>query len=227
MKRIGLTFALVAALAVPATAAAQDRPDRENAGRHCKALRGDEVDVLRRAFGTGHLRAARRRCRSERARLKGRLLVRAIRECRAERAQDPAAFEEKYAPIEAARDEAGEDRGEGRSEDTGEGRDEGRDERRLTAFVRCVRQKYRELREEFANAAEECKAERAEDRVAFRQKYGTNRNRRNALGKCVSEHVRAEEGEPEDAPESEDAPGRSETQPERPDHGRGRGPREL
>jgi hypothetical protein len=218
MKRIGLTFALVAALAVPATAAAHDRPDRENAGRHCKALGGDDVDVLRRAFGAGHLRAARRRCRSERARLKGRLLVRAIRECRAERAQDPVAFEEKYAPVEAARDEAGEEQSEGR------------DERRLSAFVRCVRQKYGELRETFSNAAEECKAERAEDRVAFRAKYGTNRNRRNALGKCVSEHVRADEvGAPEDTPEGEDAPGRSETGPEteRPEHGRGRGPREL
>ena len=36
------------------------------------------------------------------------------------------------------------------------------------------------------NAAKACKAERNLNRAAFEQKYGTNANRRNAFGKCVS-----------------------------------------
>jgi hypothetical protein len=42
------------------------------------------------------------------------------------------------------------------------------------------------------NAAKECKAERAEiGAQAFAATYGTNPNKRNALGKCVSRTVRA------------------------------------
>lgn len=37
------------------------------------------------------------------------------------------------------------------------------------------------------NAAQECRAERTALGVdAFREKYGTNKNKRNAFGKCVS-----------------------------------------
>ena len=36
------------------------------------------------------------------------------------------------------------------------------------------------------NAAQQCRAERAADIDAFREKYGTNKNKRNAFGKCVS-----------------------------------------
>ena len=38
----------------------------------------------------------------------------------------------------------------------------------------------------FKNAAKECKAERKEDPDAFKEKYGTNKNGKNAFGKCVS-----------------------------------------
>jgi hypothetical protein len=49
---------------------------------------------------------------------------------------------------------------------------------------------------EFKNAAKECKAEREADPDAFRETYGSNENGRNALGKCVSSHVRdAEDGD--------------------------------
>jgi hypothetical protein len=40
------------------------------------------------------------------------------------------------------------------------------------------------------NAAKQCRTERAADSDAFRQKYGTNHNKRNAFGKCVSKHVK-------------------------------------
>jgi len=44
------------------------------------------------------------------------------------------------------------------------------------------------------NAAQECRAERgniAASREAFRIRYGTNKNKRNAFGKCVSKRARA------------------------------------
>ncbi len=41
------------------------------------------------------------------------------------------------------------------------------------------------------NSARACRAERKDMGTdAFRAKYGTNRNKRNAFGKCVSAHVR-------------------------------------
>jgi hypothetical protein len=60
---------------------------------------------------------------------------------------------------------------------------------------RCVRQKAAEEAGEREaaqkNAAKECKAERAATGAqAFAEKYGSNRNRRNAFGKCVSRKTR-------------------------------------
>jgi len=49
-----------------------------------------------------------------------------------------------------------------------------------------------------ANAARECRAERGSTdatREAFRAKYGTNKNGRNAFGKCVSGKAKAKEDE--------------------------------
>lgn len=48
------------------------------------------------------------------------------------------------------------------------------------------------------NAARECREERgetAESRAAFREAYGTNANKSNAFGKCVSKKVRESETE--------------------------------
>jgi hypothetical protein len=52
------------------------------------------------------------------------------------------------------------------------------------------------------NAAKECKAERgttAATREAFRVKYGTNKNGKNAFGKCVSRRSKADEAQREAA----------------------------
>ena len=45
---------------------------------------------------------------------------------------------------------------------------------------------------EFKNAAKECRAERDEDPELFQETYGTNGNKRNAFGKCVSGKVKAD-----------------------------------
>lgn len=70
------------------------------------------------------------------------------------------------------------------------------------AFGKCVSKTAKELKEQHAqdaaNAAKECKAERTQLGVdAFNEKYGTNPNKKNAFGKCVSEKVKALEAEHE------------------------------
>ena len=53
---------------------------------------------------------------------------------------------------------------------------------------------------EFRNAAQECRAERADNPDGFATTYGTNGNLRNAFGKCVSTKVNEPEVEPEPEP---------------------------
>lgn len=71
---------------------------------------------------------------------------------------------------------------------------------RRNAFGRCVSQKAREYekpsptRSDVRNAAQDCRVEQGttnESRQAFRVKYGTNANGRNAFGRCVSAKARA------------------------------------
>jgi hypothetical protein len=91
----------------------------------------------------------------------------AAKECKAERAADPEAFAEKY----------------------------GTNKNKKNAYGKCVSSKTQEATEAETearvNAAEACKAERAEDPDAFAEKYGKNKNKKNAFGKCVSQKAKA------------------------------------
>jgi hypothetical protein len=75
-------------------------------------------------------------------------------------------------------------------------------------FRDCVRQTAaeEEAEEETAhrNASQECRAERSEDRDAFQETYGTNANKKNAFGRCVSGKARENEAEM-DEEDAEDA----------------------
>ena len=74
---------------------------------------------------------------------------------------------------------------------------------RRNAFGKCVSQQAREAKAERdeadaektearKSAARDCRTERTEmGREAFAQKYGTNANKRNAFGKCVSQGARS------------------------------------
>jgi hypothetical protein len=55
-----------------------------------------------------------------------------------------------------------------------------------TATEACVAKRDGGAATDLKNAAKACKAERAVDPAAFTKKYGTNKNGRNAYGKCVS-----------------------------------------
>ena len=48
---------------------------------------------------------------------------------------------------------------------------------------------------EFKNAAKECRAEEEADSAAFAATYGTNGNKKNAFGKCVSSKVAEDDKE--------------------------------
>jgi hypothetical protein len=50
-------------------------------------------------------------------------------------------------------------------------------------------------RDRSRNAAKACKAKRAEDPDAFAEEYGTNKNRKNAFGKCVSSKAKAKKAD--------------------------------
>jgi dephospho-CoA kinase len=58
------------------------------------------------------------------------------------------------------------------------------------AMRACVAKTVPVVEQEAQNASQACRAERDADREAFAEKYGTNRNNRNAFGKCVSTTTR-------------------------------------
>jgi hypothetical protein len=173
MKKSLLTLAATAALAVPAVAIADDPPsgkNKENASEHCKALReASGKENFRSMFGGG--KNAFGKCVSQNAKKDQKqeetAKANAAKECKAEREADPAAFAEKY--------------GEGKSN--------------KNAYGKCVSQKAKankaeldETDENDVKAAKACKAEKAADKDAFAAKYGTNANKKNAFGKCVSKN---------------------------------------
>jgi hypothetical protein len=78
-------------------------------------------------------------------------------------------------------------------------------------FGACVSQKAHEANAERkaakTNASRECREERGDTettRAAFREKYGTNANKSNAFGKCVSQKAKAKRAA-QDAKDAEDA----------------------
>lgn len=96
----------------------------------------------------------------------------AAKDCKAEEALDPAAFKTKY--------------GTGKTKNN--------------AYGKCVSTKAKAktdaavnaaLKTEI-NAAKSCKTERTADPAAFKAKYGTNKTKSNAFGKCVSAKAKAQ-----------------------------------
>jgi hypothetical protein len=180
MKAAWIAVVAALTLAVPGVALADgsSEPGAKNASKLCKALRAEmDTELFRTTYGTNENgRNAHGKCVSKHRHAAKQLRRQAVSECRAER--------------EATQS--------GRPDNPGEKGEEhksgGRKNEARKAFRQCVREKLRALlaqrRAAVENAAQECKTEREADPVAFREKYGTNRNKRNAFGKCVSQHVR-------------------------------------
>jgi superfamily II DNA helicase RecQ len=184
MKTITLAIGLVAALALPALATAKPPVDQANmqaAHAQCKTLRG-ATKATREAFKAEHHSMSRcvREKAAEEAAEEAAAHKNAAKECKAEAADpkfadthDNKSFAEFYGA-------------------NGNGKN---------AHGKCVSAKAKEKKAEmdaedaeaaveFKNAAKTCAEERRSlGTTEFAKKYGTNRNKRNAFGKCVSKHV--------------------------------------
>ena len=187
MRRITITWSIVAALAlVPATAQA-DKPtkeDKTNASKQCKGLRdGMGVEAFRQLYGNKAGKNAHGKCVSKFARdeMRERKAAKrnAAKDCKAEREADAEAFKATYGTGKAGKN----------------------------AYGKCVSMKAKENKEAAdeadeeqdeirINSAKECRAEQKADSTAFGETYGTGRN---AFGKCVSQKSREKNDEEETA----------------------------
>ena len=176
MKKISLMAGLALILVLPAISAAKpspDRADKREAKSECNMFRGHS-GITREAFLTKY---------------------QSFKACVRSRAHD-AAQEEQNAHTNAAK----------------ECKTEGLHGR---AYGKCVSEKAKaklhksdaedqQDATDFKNAAKACDDERgdtAESRAAFAAKYGTNANKKNAFGKCVSQKS---SDKPDDDSENED-----------------------
>lgn len=180
MKNLTLVLAalLGAMLACVAVAAANPKPAStaaEAARQECATLQQADPEAFEAIYGQGSSRAC---VRGEQPEATGAVRD-AAEQCREERGRSGRSHEAFK-----------------RDHRSGKGEND--------AFSRCVsagvREDRRQQRDEFKNAAEECRAERGdtpESWAAFEEKYGTDKSDPlwmykpggNAFGKCVSSKV--------------------------------------
>jgi hypothetical protein len=161
---------LLALLAIPAWAAAgtPTPADQAAAVKQCSTERtAMGVPAFKLLYGTNANRSnAFGKCVSKLAQQNAKNQSNAAAQCRAERTADAAAFATKY----------------------------GTGKKHANAFGNCVSQKAKAAAAQQVKATNEaakaCWTERKADPAAFKTKYGTNANKSNAFGKCVSGKVK-------------------------------------
>ena len=174
------TFAVasaIAALALPASAAAQETTPptpTQNASEICKAERTAlGKTVFNQKYGIKAKSNGIGKCVSKLRPATEKAAKQSNADCTAEQSADPAAFAAKY--------------GTGKKD--------------KNAYKKCVIAKRKAATAALKsatvkaskNAAKECKAERAADKAAFDKKYKN-------LGKCVSAKAKAQNDEPAPTP---------------------------
>jgi hypothetical protein len=163
---------ILAALVVPSWALADamkpSAGDRTNAAKQCATERQQMgVDAFKQLYGTNTNKSnAYGKCVSALAKQNAQNRSNASASCRAERAADPAAFAAQY----------------------------GTGKNHKNAFGKCVSSKAKTAAAKqlhaTVNAAKQCRTEQQADPAAFKDHYGTNANKSNAFGKCVSGKVK-------------------------------------
>jgi hypothetical protein len=161
---------MTAALALPAFAVAgtPSPADQAAAVKQCSTERAAmKVPAFKLLYGTNANRSnAFGKCVSKLAQQNAKNRSNAASSCRTERATDAAAFAAKY----------------------------GTGKKHANAFGNCVSQTAKaaanQQQQATTSAAKACWAERQPDPAAFKAKYGTNANKSNAFGKCVSGKVK-------------------------------------
>ena len=176
MRRTLIVAALaMLALAAPAVAADSSGATPTAADLARDACRTEKHDMGTKAFkllyaakSTSKATAA---CVAKAAPVAATELKNAAQTCKAERDADAAAFTEKY----------------------------GTGKNKRNALGKCVSTTTQEAveatTEARVDAAKTCKEERDADPAAFTEKYGTNKNKKNAFGKCVSATAKADDDE--------------------------------
>jgi hypothetical protein len=154
IRRLGIGCVLVAALALPAGAAAKNSPGEvKNAAKQCKSLRSEMGrDAFREEFGTNkNGRNAFGKCVALKLRAKRAerrvALENAVDECKAELVADPAAFMEKYGRDSTA-ETSGEEPGVEPAPKPGDAGEPGERPElgKFVAFGRCVLSKVKSSR---------------------------------------------------------------------------------
>jgi len=174
MKRIILTCIVLigSVFAFSSLAAAKpDKPAKPETAKsiakaQCKAFKKADKAAFKALYGSNSIG----KCVKAQTRPSGTDLKNAAKECKAEQAADPVAFEDKFGDDDPYNSN--------------------------NSFGKCVSSKVSEKSDDdtdaFKNAAKACKAERAEDRDAFEDKFGSPKGKgKNAFGKCVSTTVKA------------------------------------
>ncbi len=159
-------LALVALCAPAAASAADTTPSASDACRAERTAMGDAT--FKATYGTNKNKSnAFGKCVSKRAAGVKAAAANAAKACKAEQAADATAFANKY----------------------------GTNKNKKNAYGKCVSAKAKEAvaakTTANVNAAKACKTERAADPAAFKAKYGTNKTKSNAFGKCVSAKAKA------------------------------------
>jgi hypothetical protein len=194
---------MLAAVTGTAVAVTPSSTDTSNAAKYCKALRassgspeafaaavqvvvGAKKVTVKNAYGKCVSNQAKNNAKDDQ-----QAHSNAAKDCKAERAQSDADFSAAHG-------------GKTFSQQYGTGKNG------KNAYGRCVSQKAKANRANAAqdnkdelSAAKQCKAEQAQsdsDFAAahggktFTQQYGTNKNGKNAFGKCVSSKAQAQQG---------------------------------
>ena len=162
--KMAVLFAVVGCFTASSALAAEDPVVTPTSSQVCKDLRTQMGSSLFKAtYGTNKNKAnALGKCISARANALAGQAKKAKSDCKAEQAADAAAFKAKY----------------------------GTNKNKNNAYGKCVSGKATAAADAqtkaLVNAAKQCKTERAADAAAFKAKYGTNKNKANAFGKCVS-----------------------------------------
>ena len=175
MAAAAATMALAAPVMADDSGTSSSTPSPEQQCRTEQTQMGSAT--FKQAYGTNKNKSnAFGKCVSKRTAAtnaaKQQAQTNAAKSCKAEQAADPAAFKTKY--------------GTGKNGNN--------------AYGKCVSQaakaqESKQVSDETSadvSAAKSCKAERAADPAAFKAKYGTNRNKSNAFGKCVSQQAKAQ-----------------------------------
>jgi hypothetical protein len=177
MRKLATLGALALLATTPALAAGSTA--KSNAQKQCREERtAMGAQTFRDTYGTNkNKKNAFGKCVSHRTQqnkaTEKTAKSNAAKDCKAERKADPAAFQQKY----------------------------GTGKNKKNAFGKCVSQKAHQKTKQAEqnqvqaeeNAAKQCKDERQADPAAFQQKYGTNKNKSNAFGKCVSQKAKAQQ----------------------------------